>query len=51
MMAAQGIDIVSRIRDEGLKAPKINTDDTPMPVLDPGARSHRHRQTMDLSRR
>lgn len=36
MMAAQGIDIVSRIRDEGLKAPKIHADDTPVPVLDPG---------------
>ncbi len=28
--------IVSRIRDEGLKATKIHTDDTPVPVLDPG---------------
>lgn len=28
--------IVSRIRDEGLKASKIHADDTPVPVLDPG---------------
>jgi transposase len=28
--------IVSRIREEGLKATKIHTDDTPVPVLDPG---------------
>jgi transposase len=28
--------IVSRIRDQGLKATKIHTDDTPVPVLDPG---------------
>lgn len=28
--------IVSRIRDEGLKASKLHTDDTPVPVLDPG---------------
>jgi len=28
--------IVSRIRDEGLKAGKIHTDDTPVPVLAPG---------------
>lgn len=28
--------IVSRICDEGLKAAKIHTDDTPVPVLDPG---------------
>lgn len=28
--------IVSRIREEGLKASKIHTDDTPVPVLDPG---------------
>lgn len=28
--------IVSRIRDEGLRATKIHTDDTPVPVLDPG---------------
>lgn len=28
--------IVTRIRDEVLKADKIHTDDTPVPVLDPG---------------
>lgn len=28
--------IVSRIREEGLKAGKLHTDDTPVPVLDPG---------------
>lgn len=28
--------IVSRIREEGLKASKIHTDDTPVPMLDPG---------------
>ena len=28
--------IVSRIREEGLRATKIHTDDTPVPVLDPG---------------
>jgi len=28
--------IVSRIRDVGLRADKIHTDDTPVPVLDPG---------------
>ena len=28
--------IVSRIREEGLKASKIHCDDTPVPVLDPG---------------
>ncbi len=28
--------IVSRIRDEVLKADKIHADDTPVPVLDPG---------------
>ena len=28
--------IVSRIRDEGLKAGKLHADDTPVPVLDPG---------------
>jgi transposase len=28
--------IVSRIRDEGLKASKIHADDTLVPVLDPG---------------
>ena len=28
--------IVSRIRQEGLKAAKLHTDDTPVPVLDPG---------------
>ena len=28
--------IVSRIRDEGLRASKIHADDTPVPVLDPG---------------
>jgi transposase len=28
--------IVSRIREEGLKAKKIHADDTPVPVLDPG---------------
>ena len=28
--------IISRIREEGLKAAKIHTDDTPVPVLDPG---------------
>ena len=27
--------IVSRIREEGLKADKLHTDDTPVPVLDP----------------
>jgi transposase len=28
--------IISRIREEGAKAAKIHTDDTPVPVLDPG---------------
>lgn len=28
--------IVSRIREEGLKAGKLHTDDTPVPVLEPG---------------
>ncbi len=28
--------IISRIREEGMKASKIHTDDTPVPVLDPG---------------
>jgi transposase len=28
--------IINRIREEGLKASKIHTDDTPVPVLDPG---------------
>lgn len=28
--------IVNRIREEGLKASKIHSDDTPVPVLDPG---------------
>jgi transposase len=28
--------IISRIREEGAKASKIHTDDTPVPVLDPG---------------
>ncbi len=28
--------VVSRIREEGLKAAKIHADDTPVPVLDPG---------------
>ena len=28
--------IVSRIREEGLKASKLHTDDTPVPVLEPG---------------
>ena len=28
--------IISRIREEGLKATKIHADDTPVPVLDPG---------------
>jgi transposase len=28
--------IISRIREEGVKATKIHTDDTPVPVLDPG---------------
>ena len=28
--------IVSRIREQGLKATKIHADDTPVPVLDPG---------------
>lgn len=28
--------IVSRIREEGLKADKIHADDTPVPMLDPG---------------
>lgn len=28
--------VVSRIREEGLRAAKIHTDDTPVPVLDPG---------------
>lgn len=28
--------IVSRIREEGLKASKLHTDDTPVPMLDPG---------------
>ncbi len=28
--------IISRIREEGLQASKIHTDDTPVPVLDPG---------------
>ncbi len=28
--------IVGRIREEGLKATKIHTDDTPVPMLDPG---------------
>jgi transposase len=28
--------IISRIREEGMKATKIHTDDTPVPVLDPG---------------
>jgi transposase len=28
--------IISRIRQEGAKATKIHTDDTPVPVLDPG---------------
>jgi transposase len=28
--------IISRIREEGAKATKIHTDDTPVPVLDPG---------------
>lgn len=28
--------IVSRIREEGLKAGKLHTDDTPVPMLDPG---------------
>ncbi len=28
--------IVSRIREQGLKAGKLHTDDTPVPVLDPG---------------
>jgi transposase len=28
--------IISRIREEGLKASKIHADDTPVPVLDPG---------------
>ncbi len=28
--------IVSRIREEGLKAAKLHTDDTPVPMLDPG---------------
>lgn len=28
--------IVTRIRDEVLKAEKIHADDTPVPVLDPG---------------
>ena len=31
--------IINRIREEGLKASKIHTDDTPVPVLHPG--SHR----------
>ena len=35
--AAQLLDpIVSRIREEGLKAAKIHTDDTPVPLLVPG---------------
>ena len=29
--------IVSRIREEGLKAAKLHTDDTPVPVLEPGS--------------
>jgi transposase len=28
--------IISRIREEGMKATKIHTDDTPVPVLNPG---------------
>ena len=28
--------IISRIREEGLKATKVHADDTPVPVLDPG---------------
>ncbi len=28
--------IVARIREEGLKATKVHTDDTPVPMLDPG---------------
>ena len=28
--------IINRIREEGAKATKIHTDDTPVPVLDPG---------------
>jgi hypothetical protein len=28
--------IISRIREQGLKATKIHADDTPVPVLDPG---------------
>ena len=28
--------VISRIRQEGMKASKIHTDDTPVPVLDPG---------------
>ena len=28
--------IISRIREQGLQATKIHTDDTPVPVLDPG---------------
>lgn len=28
--------VAARIRDEGLRAAKIHTDDTPVPVLDPG---------------
>lgn len=28
--------VISRIREEGLKASKIHADDTPVPVLDPG---------------
>ena len=35
--------IVTRIRDEGLKAAKIHTDDTPVPMLVPGPRADARR--------
>ena len=35
--------IVARIRDEGLKADKIHTDDTPVPMLVPGPRADARR--------
>lgn len=37
--------IVTRIRDEGLKADKIHTDDSPVPMLVPGPRAEARRSS------
>src|SRR3546814_945376 len=40
--------IISRIREVGLTASKIHTDDTPVPMLDPGRSKRSEEHTSEL---